>query len=216
MKLKRFLLLLTVAALMVSAVACIGDTTDSSDDSSSSSPAPVKVELTLSESELTLDVGQTHTITATVTGTDEAVAWSSSAESVATVANGLVTAVAKGTATITAKVKDVEKTVAVTVKNVSGLSLESNQFTLNSLTWKDKDNVSYGVTTAQIKPILSVNGAIIGGGEYTYRSANENVATVSADGVITGVGIGSAAIEVKCVYDGEEFTEQAVVTVKKL
>ncbi len=216
MKLKRFLLLLTVAALMVSAVACIGDTTDSSDDSSSSNPAPVKVELTLSESELTLDVGQTHTVTATVTGTDEAVAWSSSAESVATVANGLVTAVAKGTATITAKVKDVEKTVAVTVKNVSGLSLESNQFTLNSLTWKDKDNVSYGVTTAQIKPILSVNGAIADGGEYTYRSANENVATVSADGVITGVGIGSAAIEVKCVYDGEEFSEQAAVTVKKL
>lgn len=57
MKLKRFLLLLTIAALMVSAVACIGDTTDSSDDSSSSGPAPVKVELTLSDSELTLDVG---------------------------------------------------------------------------------------------------------------------------------------------------------------
>jgi len=216
MKLKRFLLLLTIAALMVSAVACISDETDSSDDSSSSSPAPVKVELTLSDSELTLDVGQTHTVTATVTGTDEAVTWTSSAESVATVANGLVTAVAKGTATITAKVKDVEKTVAVTVKNVSGLSLEANQFTLNSLIWTDKNNVPHGETTAQIKPILSVNGAITDGGEYTYESTNENVATVSADGVITGVGIGSAAIEVKCVYDGETFTAQAVVTVSKL
>ena len=63
-----------------------------------------------------MQVGQTLTLTATtnVTGT---VAWSSSNEDVATVANGVVTAKTRGTTTITATVEgtDVSDTIDITV-----------------------------------------------------------------------------------------------------
>jgi uncharacterized protein YjdB len=60
--------------------------------------------VTLSPPTLSLAIGGTSTLTATVlpsSATEKAVSWSSSAPSVATVANGVVTAVAAGSATIT-------------------------------------------------------------------------------------------------------------------
>jgi len=67
-----------------------------------------------------LQVGKTLTLTATVTpdnATDKAVAWTSSNDAVATVdANGVVTAKAEGTATITATAGGKTATCTVTVK----------------------------------------------------------------------------------------------------
>ena len=63
-----------------------------------------------------LKIGETLTLTATVlpeTATDNTVTWTSSNESVATVANGLVTAVAAGKATITAKTNDGSNLAAI-------------------------------------------------------------------------------------------------------
>jgi uncharacterized protein YjdB len=65
-------------------------------------------------------VGDTVTLTATVipsTATNKAVTWSSSAEGVATVENGVVTGVSAGSATITVTTVDGGKTdtCAVTV-----------------------------------------------------------------------------------------------------
>lgn len=65
-----------------------------------------------------LAVGATVTLTATVTpdnATDKTVTWSSSDNGVATVAGGLVTGVAAGSATITAKAGDKTATCAITV-----------------------------------------------------------------------------------------------------
>lgn len=62
--------------------------------------------VTLSENTLTLTVGGTGTLTATVSpgnATNRAVTWTSSDTAVATVSNGVVTAVSPGTATITAR-----------------------------------------------------------------------------------------------------------------
>ena len=62
--------------------------------------------VTLSENALTLTVGGTGTLTATVSpgnATNRAVTWTSSDTAVATVSNGVVTAVSPGTATITAR-----------------------------------------------------------------------------------------------------------------
>ena len=65
-------------------------------------------EVKLDESSIALDVNETKTLKATVTpddATDKTVTWESSNASVATVdSSGKVTAVAKGTATITASV----------------------------------------------------------------------------------------------------------------
>ena len=62
--------------------------------------------------------GETKTLTATVTpenATDKTVTWESSDPTVATVTDGVVTAVAAGTATITAKAGDITAECAVTV-----------------------------------------------------------------------------------------------------
>lgn len=80
--------------------------------------------ITLSQKTATGNVGATKQITATIEpadADDKTVTWSSSNEAVATVdSNGLITFVAEGTATITAKtsVEGVEATVAVTVNSV--------------------------------------------------------------------------------------------------
>ena len=62
--------------------------------------------ITLDKTSLSMQVGDTKTLTATVSpanATDKTVAWSSSDVSVATVADGKITAKQSGTATITAK-----------------------------------------------------------------------------------------------------------------
>lgn len=74
--------------------------------------------ITLDKTAMTLILGQSGTIVATVdpeTATDKTVTWSSSDETVATVADGVVTAVAAGTTTITARAGEQEATCTVTV-----------------------------------------------------------------------------------------------------
>ena len=76
--------------------------------------------VTLNKTELTLNVGDEETLTATVApddATDKTVTWSSDNTAVATVANGKVTAVSAGTATITAKAGGKSATCAVTVNS---------------------------------------------------------------------------------------------------
>ena len=65
--------------------------------------------VTLSETTLTLDVGKSKTLTPTITpenATNPNVTWSSDNQNVATVENGIVTAIKAGTATITATAAD--------------------------------------------------------------------------------------------------------------
>ena len=65
--------------------------------------------VTLDKSEVSITVGKTATLTATINpsnATNKNVSWTSSAEGVATVANGVVTAIAEGNATITVTTED--------------------------------------------------------------------------------------------------------------
>lgn len=86
-------------------------------------PRTISVEsITLNKPQLSLVKGATEKLTATVlptTATDKAVTWESSDTAVATVENGVVTAVAAGNATITAKAGEKTATCAVTVTNPS-------------------------------------------------------------------------------------------------
>lgn len=79
-------------------------------------------QITLSKTNLTLTVGDTATLTATVLAddsVDKTVTWKSSASDVATVSDGVVTAVSKGTAIITAKAGNKSASCAVTVNPVT-------------------------------------------------------------------------------------------------
>ena len=107
------------------------DNTQGSEASSSSneSSAVAVTGVSLDKSSFKMDAGETVTLTATITpanATNTAVTWTSSDDSVATVAgNGLtatVTGVADGTATITATTADGAKVASFTVTVQAGLT----------------------------------------------------------------------------------------------
>ena len=80
----------------------------------------------LDADEMTLIVGKNATLTATVkpdNATDKTVTWTTSNAKVATVTDGVVTAVATGTSNITAKAGDKTATCAITVVNKPVINL---------------------------------------------------------------------------------------------
>ena len=112
-----------VAALCVVSLAALlfvgcNPQTDPQKDPDVSKDIPVS-EVTLNQASLILKVGQTANLTAKVSpkdATDKTVTWSSSDPSVATVDNGKVTAVAEGSATITAAAGGKSATCSLTVR----------------------------------------------------------------------------------------------------
>lgn len=86
--------------------------------------------ITLDKPTMEMGVGNTGQLTATLApddATDKTVTWSSDKPAIASVdATGKVTAVAVGTATITAKAGDKTATCTVTVKKVTDLSMVNN------------------------------------------------------------------------------------------
>lgn len=83
---------------------------------------PVQVEITLSETSLEMWTGNASQLTAIVVPYEgsSTLTWTSSDENVATVADGVVTAIAPGSATITAEASGSKATCGVTVKRSTG------------------------------------------------------------------------------------------------
>ena len=104
----------------------------------------------LDRTSVELTEGETTTLVATVAPDDatvKMVAWSTSDEAIATVDNGVVTAVAAGTATITAKAGDKKATCTVTVKERMTSIVITDPYTENNFTQdEDKENVSITYT----------------------------------------------------------------------
>ena len=104
----------------------------------------------LDRTSVELTEGETTTLVATVVPDDatvKMVAWSTSDETIATVADGVVTAVKDGTATITAKAGDKKATCTVTVKERMTSIVITDPYTENNFTQdEDKENVSITYT----------------------------------------------------------------------
>lgn len=155
--------------------------------------------VTVSPTSAALEVGETTTLTPTVApagATNKNVSWSTSNSSVATVSSaGLVTAVATGTADITVTTEDgsYTATCAVTVNaartavNMTSFAATSTTLIKGSTTTTTVANDQAGWTAA-----------------YTYASSNEDVATVSAKGVITAVAKGTARITATLNVDPDD------------
>jgi uncharacterized protein YjdB len=161
--------------------------------------------VTLDKTSTTMEVGDEETLTATVSpndATNKNVTWESSDEDVATVEDGVVTAVGVGTATITVKsVADNTKTATCTV-TVNPTAVSSVALNKTSATVKVGKTLTL---TPTISPVNATNKNV------TWESSNTSVATVSDAGVVTGVAAGSATITVK-TEDGNK-TATCEVTV---
>ncbi|NBD25684.1 Ig-like domain-containing protein, partial [Paenibacillus glycinis] len=162
--------------------------------------------VTLDKTTLTLPVGATDKLTASVQpsdATNKAVTWTSSDDTVATVSNGNVTAVAIGTATITATTADggFQATSAVTVDNtpiaVTGVTLDKGSLSLVV--------GESGQLTASVQPSNATNKNVV------WTSGTASVATVDATGKVTAVGPGTAVITGTTADGG--FTATSAVTV---
>jgi alpha-tubulin suppressor-like RCC1 family protein len=125
--------------------------------------------------------------------------WTSSSSSVATVANGVVTAVAAGSARITATVDGVggHSDITVTALPVTSLTLTPNTFNL---------------TVGQAIPltVTTYSGStIVSGRAVTFSTSGSTIATVSSTGVVTAVNAGTTTIRAT----SEGISAEATVTV---
>ena len=129
MKINYMLAAAAAAALLFSSCGCNKPGEQEQSGQQQEQPGDKTITATavvLSAPTLTLTVGQTATLTATVyppNATDKTVEWESDDESVATVsADGLVTAVAEGSANITAACGEIVGECAVTVNPIPAVS----------------------------------------------------------------------------------------------
>ena len=160
--------------------------------------------VSLDKTSLTLDVGKSDTLTATVEpekATNKNVTWESSNTSVATVENGVVTAVGAGSTTIKATVdgKSAECSVTVNAATVPVTGVSLNKNTLELYTGKRETLI------ATVEPSDATNPAV------NWSSDKPEVATVEG-GTVTAKAAGTATITATTVDGG--FTAICTVTVR--
>ena len=149
-------------------------------------------------------VGDTKNLTVEFTpsnATNKNVTWKSSDEAVATVVDGVVTAIGKGTATITVTTEDggYTATCEVTVKlPVSAVTLNETSTALVVGNTKQ--------LTATVAPANADDSTV------TWKSGNTNVATVDQTGKVTAVGVGTTTIT--ATAGGKSATCTVTVTAK--
>lgn len=142
--------------------------------------------VTLSQKEAEIIVGKTLTLTATVlpeNATDKTVTWTSNNTAVATVDNGVVTAVKPGSASITATAGGKNASCTVTVKEDY---IDVTSVTLSKTSYSLMEGQSFTLY-ATVKPDDATDKSV------TWKSSNEKIATVY-DGKVTAVSAGKATI----------------------
>lgn len=149
------------------------------------------INFSVDEVVISLDNGDSATVSATAPENGE-ITWSSMDESIVTVENGVITAHKAGTTYIVARSGDIEGKLLVKVYN-SVFTLE--QFKLLAVGTEGK---------------VAVDGTIGEGVEWT--SADPRIATVDANGMISGVKAGMTTLTATSTSDG--YSTSCVVIVK--
>lgn len=184
----------------------------STDGSGVTTPSDILVQdIQLDKTKETLEVGKTVSLTATVlpsNASNRSVTWSSDNEKVAKVSSeGKVTAVGKGTATITVCSNDgtnVKATAVITVKATS-VSATKVKLSKTSLVLKPKQSKTLKAT---VLPSKTTNKSVV------WSSSNPEVATVK-DGKIVAKSVGTTTITVK-TKDGSKKKATCLVTVANI
>lgn len=168
--------------------------------------------ITVSPKDATVKTGASVTLTGEIqpeNASNQNMIWTSDNEGVATVAGGVVTGVAEGTATITvtsAENDTIRDTATITVENgepeiveVESVSVEPAAL---SLTEEETRNLAHTIT-----PSNATNQNV------SWSSDNEAVATVSQAGVVTAIKEGTANITV--TTESNNKTATCIVTVTR-
>ena len=127
----------------------------------------------LDKSSLSLEIGEKATLTATIApadATNKSITWSSANQNIATVNNGVVSGVAAGETTITAKTNDGGFTASATVK-VTPEAVKVSQIKLVGVPTEAKEGRSTTIS-AVITPTDATDMTV------TFTSSNPEVATV--------------------------------------
>jgi len=169
--------------------------------------APILVNgVSLNNTTLNLIEGNQSTLTASVTpanATNTNVTWSSSNSNIATVNNGVVSAIAPGNAIISVTTVDGGFTatcsVTVTAQNISVTSVNLNNSSLEMYVGSD------ALLVATVLPSNATNKNV------TWSSSNTNIASVS-NGLVVSLSPGTTVITVTTVDGG--FTGRCTVTVQ--
>lgn len=133
------------------------------------------------------------------------VTWSSNADGVATVEDGEITAVAAGTAEVTATASGQTATVAVTVTDppapedsITGITVSPASLTLDVFEF-DALSATFTHASGATSPAVSAN----------WSSSDDSVVTASAPGILQATGAGTATVTVS----SGDFTATASITV---
>lgn len=172
-------------------------------------PGPIAVQdVSLNAMSIELTVGESATLVATVSpnnAENKAVIWISSNISVASVADGKVTALKSGKATITVKTDDGGKTASCEVTvNPKVYPVASVSLDRKSATLVEGEELTL---TATINPENASNKNV------TWTSSDSSVASVT-DGKVTALKAGSATITVKTEDGGKTATCNVTVSPK--
>ena len=163
--------------------------------------------ITISGGDFSLTAGMTKQMSAEAfpaNATEKRVLWSSSDTNVATIsASGLVSGIAAGTAVITAAARDDSGvsgsvTANITVVPVQSVTIPEGDFSLVA-----------GYTQALTANVLPSNASNKG---VNWSSSNSDAATVSQNGLVSGVGSGTAEITATA-QDGSNASSSVTVTV---
>lgn len=157
-----------------------------------------------------LEIGQTYQLSATVlptNATNPYVLWGSSDSSVATVsADGLVTALSLGSTLITATSIDGTNISASCLITVNPTLVNSVVVTPASADLTQGETIQLNCS---VLPENATNKNVV------WTSSDTNVATVSTDGIVTAVNLGSATITATSA-DGSNISASCMVNVNPI
>lgn len=166
--------------------------------------------VTLNKTATSIEQGQTETLTATVqpnNATNQNISWSSSDESVAKVADGVVTALNVGTATITVTTEDGNKTATCNVT----VTAPAAPIEVTGISIKTATEIAIGGTETLAVTYTPADANT--GKEVTWSSSDASIATVDANGKVTGLKAGTATITATSKTKSS-ITASCAVTVK--
>ena len=200
---KKLGLWLAALGLVVCASAATVACAPSDKGNGQSSTATIQQYLEFNEEAMTLEKYGQRTLVVT-TNVGDTIVWTTSNASVATVENGVVSAVSVGTATITATAGGVSATCVVTVTHLSNFPELTVSETLIELV-EGGEGILVEAEASYMGEVKAC--------EFAWTTANPSIATVE-NGKITPVAVGETTITVTTVCMGEILVKEIPVIVK--